>query len=40
MRPIPHTVVIGVRDELGNTLSTVTAEYNPATGRPLEDDPK
>jgi VWFA-related protein len=32
LRPIPHTVVVGVRDELGNTLSTVTSGYNPPSG--------
>jgi hypothetical protein len=29
LRPLPHTLVVGVRDELGNTLSTVTVSYAP-----------
>jgi VWFA-related protein len=29
MRPIAHTVAVGVRDELGNVVSTVTVPYTP-----------
>ena len=30
LRPLPHEIAIGVRDELGNTVSMVTASYDPA----------
>ncbi|HYG64266.1 MAG TPA: VWA domain-containing protein [Thermoanaerobaculia bacterium] len=29
LRPVEHTVAVGVRDELGNIVSTVTASYTP-----------
>lgn len=29
LRPIPHTLAIGLRDETGNTVSTVTVPYVP-----------
>jgi hypothetical protein len=29
LRPTDHTVAVGVRDELGNVVSTVTAAYKP-----------
>lgn len=29
LRPRPHTIALGIRDELGNTVSTVTAPYVP-----------
>ncbi|HYG61500.1 MAG TPA: VWA domain-containing protein [Thermoanaerobaculia bacterium] len=32
LRSAPHTIVLGVWDEVGNLLSTVTSEYDPATG--------
>jgi VWFA-related protein len=32
LRPLAHTVAVGVRDELGNVSSTVTAAYTPGQG--------
>jgi VWFA-related protein len=32
LRPVAHTVAVGVRDELGNVASTVTASYTPGQG--------
>ncbi|HYG64267.1 MAG TPA: VWA domain-containing protein [Thermoanaerobaculia bacterium] len=36
LRPLEHTVAVGVRDELGNIVSTVTAAYSPAAGPAAE----
>jgi VWFA-related protein len=30
LRPLPHTIAVGVRDELGNTVSTTTVPYTPS----------
>jgi VWFA-related protein len=30
LRPLPHTIAVGVRDELGGTVSTATVAYAPA----------
>jgi hypothetical protein len=30
LRPLPHTIAVGVRDELGGTVSTATVAYTPA----------
>jgi hypothetical protein len=36
MRPVAHTVAVGVRDELGNVVSTVTLPYSPGQAEAAE----